>query len=99
MKKNVRLLPVAAVLGILITLVPLLTITQTESAGTSNQAYAPSLAPALKRLNGQNGTNSNADNESSLTVLAVGLIIALAAYTVVRRRIPRQYDTQFRIPA
>ena len=98
MKKTLLYLPAAALLGILITIVPLITVTQTESAGTSNQAFARSLAPAFKKLNGQNGTNGTTANDSALTVLAVSLVIALAAYTGVRRRIPRQYDMQFRTP-
>jgi len=99
MKKTLLYLPAAAILGILITIVPLITVTQTGSTGQSqNEAYPQLLGKGLKKLDGNYGANNTMTNDSTLTVLAISLVVALAAYTVVRRRISRKLDIQFRIP-
>lgn len=96
MKKTILYLPAAALLGILITIVPLITITQTSQG--QNEAYPQLLGKGLKKLDGNYGANNTMTNDSTLTVLAISLVVALAVYTVVRRRIPRQFDIQFRMP-
>lgn len=98
MNKTLLYLWTAAILGILVTIVPLITITQI-GVGDRNQSelYTQSLGQSLKRLDGSYSSNTPRSDNLDLAVLAISLAIALAVYTVVRRRIPRDY-TRLGIP-
>jgi hypothetical protein len=96
MNKTLLYLWAAAILGIMVTIVPLITLI---GIGDRNQDefYTKSLGEGLKRLDGSSSSNTPRSDNSDLAVLAISLAIALAVYTVVRRRIPRDY-TEFGIP-
>ena len=105
MKKTLLYLLAAAILGILvtvvpITVVPLVPVAKTGIEGDPQWASQPrSLGQGLKQLEGGDGSNSSQVNGSDLTVLAISFIIALLAYTLIRRRAPRRYDTQLGVQA
>jgi len=100
MKKTLLYLLVAAILGILITVVPLVTVAQTGIGGNKqNPSQAKSLGEGLKQLDGENSSNSSQINSSDLTALAISFIIALLAYTLVGHRAPtRRFDMRLGVP-
>jgi hypothetical protein len=92
LKKTLLYLLAAAILGILVTVVPLITVVKfttvakTAIGGSTQLAPQPrSIGQGLKQLEGGSGLNSSQVNISDLTVLAISIIIALLAYTLVRR--------------
>jgi heme/copper-type cytochrome/quinol oxidase subunit 4 len=98
LKKTLFYLIVAAILGILITVVPLVTVAETRIGSAPQHAPSvPSLNQGLKQLDGGGSTTSQL-NRSYLTVLIISLIIALLAYTLIGRRAPRRYDLVLRFP-
>jgi hypothetical protein len=98
LKKTLLYLLAAAILGILITVVPLITVAETRIGSNPTHALAPSLGQGLKQLDGDGGKSTSQINRSDLTVLGISLIIALLAYTLIGRRAPRRYDLVLRLP-
>ena len=99
MKKTLLYLLAAAILGILVTVVPLITIAQTGIGGnTQNTPQAKSLGQGLKQLDGGDGSNSSQVNSTDLTVLAISFIIALLAYTLIGPKAPRRYNMRLGVP-
>jgi hypothetical protein len=99
MKKTLLYLLSAVILGILITIVPLITIAQIESGNKNpNQSYEQSLGQGLKQLDKGNGSNnSNADN-SDVVILAISFTIALIAYGLVEHKGPRRVYWRLGVP-
>ncbi len=98
MKKTLLYLLAAAILGILITVVPLIAVAETKIGSNPQHAsLAPLLGQGLKQLDG-GGSSTSQTNRSDLTVLGISLFIALLAYTLVGRRAPRRYDLYTRLP-
>jgi hypothetical protein len=95
LKRTVLLYLVAAfIIGILVTVIPLVTLAQIKTS--SNQAQtAQSLGTGLKQLDGS--SNSKTDN-SEVFVLAVAFIIALLAYGVGGQHAPRRYEMRLGVP-
>lgn len=99
MKKTLLYLLAAAILGVLVTIVPLVTVAKTGIGGNTQHASQPqSLGQGLKQLDGGNGSNSSQANSSDLTVLAISFIIAFLAYSLIRYRTPRGYNMRFGVP-
>ena len=99
MKKTLLYLFSAAILGILITVVPLMTIAQiTNGNNKTGQSYTQSLGQGLRQLDeGNSVNNSNADS-SEVIVLAVGFIIALLAYGLAEHKGPRRVYWRLGVP-
>lgn len=99
MNKTLLYLLAAAVLGILVTVVPLITVAQTGIGGNpQNAPQAKSLGQGLRQLDGGDGSKSSEVNSSDLTVLAISFIIALLAYTLIGHRAPRRYNMRLGVP-
>ncbi len=99
MKKAFLHLLLAAILGIIITIVPLIVITQIESGTTKpNQSYAQSLGPGLKHLDDNNGSNTSNADSSVVTILAISFIIALIAYGLVKHKTPKRFYMRLGVP-
>jgi len=98
LKKTLLYLLAAAILGVLITVVPLIAVAATRIGSSPQHAFAPSLGQGLKQLDGGGSSTSQA-NRSDLTVLGISLFIALLAYTLIGRRAPRRYDLYMRLPS
>jgi len=99
MKKTLIYLSAAAILGILVTIVPLLTIAQIGMGeNRQNELHASSLNESFGRLEGHYDSNNPALSDSDLTVLAISFIIALVAYTLVKHRAPRRYNFRLGVP-
>jgi len=97
LNKTLLYILAAAILGTLITVVPLIAVAETRAGSNQQAKYAPFIGQSLKQLDGNTSTNSEF-NGSDLTVLAISLIIALLAYTLIGRRAPRRYDLYLRFP-
>jgi hypothetical protein len=99
MRKTLLYLLAAAILGILVTVVPLIVVAQTGIGGNKqNPLQAKSLNEGLKQLDGGNGSNSSQISSSDLTALAISFIIALLAYTLVGHKAPRRFDMRLGVP-
>jgi hypothetical protein len=101
MKKTLLYLLAAAIIGVLVTVVPLVTIAHTGIEGNNQHASQPqSLGQGLKQLDGDNSPTSSQINSSELTALAISFIIALLAYTLVGHghKGPRRYDMRLGVP-
>lgn len=98
MKKTLLYLAAAVVLGILVTIIPLITVAQIGSAGNrQNESYASSLAHSLGQLEGQYDLKPSSFN-SDLEFLTVSFVIALVAYILVKHRLPKRERVQYRFP-
>jgi hypothetical protein len=94
MKKTLLYLLAAAVLGILVTVVPLITVAQIGiESNKQNEPQARSLGQGLRQLEGGDGSNS-----SDVAVLAISFFIALLAYALVGHRAPRRYNMRLGVP-
>jgi hypothetical protein len=98
MKKTLLYLLAAAILGILVTVVPLITVAQTGVGSNTQTPQPKSLGPSLKQLDGGDGSKSSEVNGTDLTVLATSFIIALLAYTLIGHRAPRRYNMRLGVP-
>jgi hypothetical protein len=103
MNKTLVYLLAAAIIGVLVTVVHLVTIARTGIEGNNQHASQPqSLGQGLKRLDGNNSSTNSQINSSDLTTLAISFIIALLAYTLVghghRHKAPRRYDMRLGVP-
>lgn len=98
MKKTLLYLSTAVVLGILVTIVPLITVAQIGITGNrQNESYTSSLAHSLGQLEGQNDLKTSSAN-SDLEFLTVSFVIALVAYILVKYRLPKRDRMQYRFP-
>lgn len=99
MKKILLHLSAAAILGILITIVPLITIAQIGIGENQQTGFYPStLGEGVRKLDGDYGSNTSNVNNSYVTVLAVSFIIALAAFTLLGHHAPRKYNLRLGVP-
>jgi len=99
MKKTLLYILAAAVLGILVTVVPLITVARIVTENNKQNELQPkSLGQGLKQLEGGNGSNSSEVNSSDLAVLAISFFIALLAYTLVGHKAPRRYNMRLGVP-
>jgi biotin-(acetyl-CoA carboxylase) ligase len=99
MKKTLLYLLAAAILGILVTVVPLITVAQIGiGINKQNEPQAKSLGQGLRQLEGGDGSKSSDVNNSDLAVLAISFVIALLAYTLVGHRAPRRYNMRLGVP-
>lgn len=98
MKKTLLYLPAAAILGILVTVVPLITIVEIGSGDKrQNAPYASLFSESFGRLEGHHDLKTS--NNSELAVLAIGFVIAFVVYTFVKHRMPsRDHIQPVRIP-
>jgi hypothetical protein len=97
MKKTLLYLSAAAILGILITIVPIITIAQIGIGENKTSAFTPSmLGQGVRQLDG-GGSNTKANN-SYVTVLAISFIVALAAFGLVGHHAPRRYNLRLGVP-
>jgi hypothetical protein len=99
MKKILLYLAAAAILGILITIVPLITIAQIGIGENQKSVfYLSTLGEGVRKLDGDYGSNTSNGNNSYVTVLAVSFIIALAAFTLLGHKAPRRYNLRLGVP-
>lgn len=94
MRKSLLYLAVAVILGIAITLAPLIAITLVRQ----NQHEHEGLLGGFRSL--EEASSSQSSSESyvlDLTIMIVSLVIALSLYVFVRRRVPRDFS-QVRFP-
>ena len=99
MKKIVLYVLAAAILGILVTVVPLVTIAQIGVGGnTQKPATFQSLGQGLRQLDGGYGSNNQTVTSSDIAVFAISFIIALLAYALVGHRAPRRYNLRLGVP-
>jgi len=96
MKKTLLYLVAAAAIGILVTVLPLITIAQVGIGGTPSTPQAKPLGEGLKRLDG--GSESSQVNNTDLTFLAISFIIALLAYGILGPKAPRRYEWRLGVP-
>lgn len=98
MKKTLLYLSTAVVLGILVTIVPLITVAQIGSTGNrQNESYPSSLRKSLGQLEGQYDLKPSSVN-SDLQFLTVSFVIALVAYILVKHKMPKRNHVQYRFP-
>jgi len=99
MKKILLYLSAAAILGILITIVPIISIAQLGIGENQKPGiYTSAVGEGVRRLDGDYGSNTSNANNSYVTVLAVSFIIALAAFTLVGHKAPRRYNLRLGVP-
>ena len=98
MKKTLLYLLAAAVLGILVTVIPLIAVAHVGIGGIAQTPQAKSIGTSLKQLDGDTDSNSSRVNSSDLTVLAISFIIALLAYALIGQRAPRRYNMRLGVP-
>jgi hypothetical protein len=99
MKKILIYLSSAAILGILITIVPLITIAQIGTGENPQSGLFPSsIGQGLRQLDGDYGSNTSKGNNSYTTVLAVSFVIALGAFTLLGHKAPRRYNLRLGVP-
>jgi hypothetical protein len=99
MKKILLYLAAAAILGILITIVPLITIAQIGIGENRESVFYPSsIGQGVRQLDGDYGSNTSNVNNSYVTVLAVSFIIALATFALVGHKAPRRYNLRPGVP-
>lgn len=98
LKKTLVYSAIAVILGLLITLVPLIVYTQfTEESKYDGAQFSNSLPEQLRKLESPS-TNLNVPNSTSdLQILAISFLIAVVMYVLVKRRRPqRDYiDTKY----
>lgn len=98
MKKTLLYLLAAVVLGILVTIVPLITVAQIGSTGNrQNESYTSLLRKSLGQLEGQYDLKTSSGN-SDIEFLTVSFVIALVAYILVKYRMPKRDRMQYRFP-
>jgi hypothetical protein len=89
----------AAILGILITVVPLIIIAPAEIASNTQRATpATTFGRSLAQLDGQSNSAGITINNKDLTILAIAFIVALAAFGLAPHRAPRRFDMRLGVP-
>jgi hypothetical protein len=89
LKKILLYSGVAVVLGLLLTLVPLITLAEFRAENHYDATlYAQSLSGQMKRLEGTYGLDKPVYSTADLQVLGVCFAIALVVYVLFRRRTP-----------
>ena len=88
MKKILVYLAVAVVLGLFLTLVPLITITIAEIRVENNYAMSHSLWEGLEKLEGTRFLGTSQYSDAGLEILAISFVIALVVYVLFKRRLP-----------
>jgi hypothetical protein len=99
MKKTVLYLGAAVILGVLITVVPLVTIAEigNENIATQTGPAPSSVSKGFGQLEGQVSPETSL-SDRDLAVLAISFVIALAAYALTTHRAPRRYNLRLGIP-
>lgn len=98
MRKILLYLFSAAFLGVLVTVVPLVTIAQIANENRSNATYFSSVGKGLSQLDESTNSNTSSITSSEVIVLAVGFIIALLAYGLMERKGRKKIYWQLGIP-
>ena len=94
MRKSLLYLVAAVILGIAMTLAPLIAITLVRQ----NQHEPEGLLGGFRSLEETSSSqSSSASYVLDLTIMIVSLVIALSFYVFVRRRVPRDFS-QVRFP-
>lgn len=89
LKKILLYSGVAVVLGLLLTLVPLITLAEFRAENHHDATlYAQSLPEQMKKLEGTYASDTPAYSTANLQVLGICFAIALVVYVLFRRRIP-----------
>jgi len=92
LKKILLYSAVAAVLGLLLILIPLITLAGIKAEKDFQNGpplYLQSLPEQLRKLEGaSNGLNKPAYSTADLQIPAIGFAIALVVYLLFKRRIP-----------
>jgi len=88
LKKILLYSGVAVVLGLLLTLVPLIMLAEFRAENYDATLYAQSLSERMKSLEGTYGLDKPAYSTANLQALGVCFAIALVVYVLFRRRIP-----------
>jgi hypothetical protein len=89
MKKPLLYLAVAVILGIAITLAPLVAITLVQQ----NQHEPEGFLGGFRSLEETSSSQSSSESYVlNLTIMVVSLVIALSLYMFVRRRVPRDFS-------
>lgn len=87
MKRLIIYLASAVVLGVLAMVVPLITFAEFRHEGFT--ATSPWIRSNLRGLEGYDNLAAPNSDVPGFTVLTVSFVIAMIAYLLVRRRIPR----------
>jgi len=87
LKKILLYSGVAVVLGLLLTLVPLVTLAEFRAENYGARSYAQSLSERMKSLEGAHGLDKPAYSTTNVQVFGVCFTIALVVYVLFRRRI------------
>ena len=96
MKRLLVYLASAVVLGILVMVAPLITFAEFRHEGFT--ATSPWVRTNLRGLEGYDNLATPNSDVPGFTVLTVSFVIAMIAYLLVRRRIPRTDLPWVRIP-
>jgi hypothetical protein len=88
LKKILLYSGVAIFLGLLLTLVPLITLGEFKAENHEEMSYAQSLPERMRGLEGAYGLDKPAFSATDVQVLGVCFAIALVVYVLSRRRIP-----------
>lgn len=97
MRKSLLYLFSAAILGVLITVVPLVTIAQIAQNKPS-QSYFSSVGKGLRQLDEGNSSKTLDVTNSEVIVLAVGFIVALLAYGLMEHKGRKKIYWQLGVP-
>jgi hypothetical protein len=89
LKKALMYFDCGIVLGILITLIPLITLAEFN---IENRLPQPrSLSDEFRGIEGSYGLGTSRAPVSDLAPLVISFVVAMVAYLLVRRRIPGRY--------
>ncbi len=93
MKKILVYLAVAVVLGLFLTLVPLITIA--EIRVENEYAMPESLWEGLEKLEGTRFLDTSQYSDAGLEILAISFVIALVVYVLFKRRLTHHEYRRF----
>jgi hypothetical protein len=86
----------AVVLGVLVMVAPLITFGELRHEGF--MVTSPWIRSSLRGLEGYDNLASSNSDVPGFTVVTIGFVVAMIAYLLVRRRIPRHGLPWVRIP-
>jgi len=95
LKKTLLYTAVAVVLGLSMTLIPLVTLAELKPE--NHYATPHSFSRALEGLEGSH-VNTQTSSSADVEVLAVSFAVAFAVYVLFKRRRPHQEHRWFRFP-